>query len=108
MTALLAIWGWLLIGAAIGRVVFVRVLGDHPRRGLVERTAEYGRRYTKEDGWTDPFARAVWTAVACVLAWPVALPLALMLSRTGTEKLRAQRERLQAQVAELQKAVADG
>lgn len=107
MTALLVIWGWLLIGAAIGRMVFVRILGDSPRRAAVVRRNQYGWKYETDSGWTDGFTRAVVAGVACLLAWPVALPVALMLSHTGTEKLRAQRERLQAEVAELQKAVSD-
>jgi WhiB family redox-sensing transcriptional regulator len=36
---LLTIWGWLLIGVALGRVLFVRVLGDQSRRGLADRHA---------------------------------------------------------------------
>jgi hypothetical protein len=108
MIALLTIWGWLLIGAVIGRVAFVRILADQPRRGLVDRTDQYGRRYTVEDGWTDVFTRAVGTGIACVVGWPLAVPLALMLAHTGVEKLRAKRERLAAEVAALQKQVADG
>jgi hypothetical protein len=106
MMPLLTIWGWLLIGAIIGRVAFVRILADQPRRGPVERTNQYGGRHTVEDGWTDAFGRAVGTGIACVVAWPLAVPLALMLAHTGTEKLRAKRERLAAEVAALQKQVA--
>jgi ABC-type spermidine/putrescine transport system permease subunit I len=102
---LLTIWGWLLIGVALGRVLFVRVLGDEPRRGAVERTDSYNRLYTKENGWTGAFNRAVWAGVACVVAWPVALPLALMLAHTGSEKLRAKRQRLQAEVAQLEQEI---
>lgn len=107
MITLLTIWGWLLLGAAIGRAVFVRILADQPRRDLVERKDNYGRRYTKEDGWSDAFTRAVVASVACVVAWPVALPLTLMLAQTGTEKLRARRERLESEVARLEQEVRD-
>lgn len=107
MIPLLTIWGWLLIGAALGRVLFVRVLADQPRRGPVERTDSYNRLYTKENGWTDAFARAVWAGIACAVGWPVALPLALMLAHTSTEKLRAKRQRLQAEVAQLEREVLD-
>lgn len=107
MITLLAIWGWLLLGTAIGRILFVRVLGDQPRRDLVERKDQYNRWYTKDNGWTDAFARAVWAGIACVVAWPVALPVALMLAHTGAEKLSAKRERLAAEVARLEREVSD-
>jgi hypothetical protein len=106
MTPLLVIWGWLIIGAIIGRAVFVRILGDQPRRGIVERRGEFGHRYTVENGWTDAFRRAVWAAGVCLVAWPVALPVTLMLAHTGTEKLRAERRRLEAEIADLQRDAA--
>jgi hypothetical protein len=107
MIILLITWGWLMIGVALGRVLFVRVLGDQPRRAAVDRKDQYGRRYTEENGWTDAFARAVWAGIACAVGWPVALPLALMLAHTSTEKLRAKRQRLQAEVAQLEREVLD-
>jgi hypothetical protein len=107
MITLLSIWGWLLIGAVIGRAAFVRILGDQPRRGLVDRKDDCGRRYTAENGWTGAFGRALWAGVACVAAWPLALPLLLMLAHTGAEKLRAKRERLAAEVARLEREVSD-
>jgi hypothetical protein len=106
MSALLVIWGWLIIGAIIGRAVFVRILGDQPRRGLVERTNQYGWRYTVENGWTGAFRRAVWAAGVCLVAWPVALPVTLMLAHTAPEKLRAERRRLEAEIADLQRDAA--
>jgi hypothetical protein len=107
MIPLLSIWGWLLLGAVIGRAAFVRILGDQPRRGPVEKKDQYGARYTIQDGWTAAFARALWTGIACVAAWPLALPLLLMLAHTGAEKLRAKRERLAAEVARLEDGEAD-
>jgi hypothetical protein len=96
MATLLTIWGWLLLGAAIGRVLFVRTLADQPRR-------RQGRGRNEADNpWTDAFTRAVWAGLACVVAWPVVLPAALMLAHTGTEKLRAKRDRLAAEVARLE------
>jgi hypothetical protein len=106
MSALLVIWGWLIVGAIIGRAVFVRILGDQSRRGTVQRRGEYGHRYTKENGWTGAFTRALWAALACLVAWPVALPVTLMLAHTGTEKLRAERQRLEAEIADLQRDAA--
>jgi hypothetical protein len=106
MIPLLVIWGWLIIGAIIGRAVFVRILGHQPRRALVERKNQYGGWYTKENGWTGAFTRAVWASGVCLVAWPVALPVVLMLAHTGTEKLRAERRRLEAEIAELQRDVA--
>jgi hypothetical protein len=106
MSALLVIWGWLIVGAIIGRAAFVRTLGHQPRRGTVQRRGEYGHRYTMENGWTDAFRRAVCAAVACLVAWPVALPMTLMLAHTGTEKLRAERQRLEAEIADLQRDAA--
>lgn len=102
MITLLAIWGWLLVGAAVGRIVFVRTLGDEPRRGEAERKDDRGRTYIVADAWTRPFRRAFWSGLACFAAWPVALPLALMLAHTGAEKLRAKRDRLSAEVARLE------
>jgi hypothetical protein len=104
MIVLLTIWGWLLLGCAIGRVMFVRILGDQPRREWFQKRDEYNR--LKEGyGWTGAFIRAVWAGIACAVAWPVALPVCLMLAHTGTEKLRAKRERLAAEVAALRKEV---
>lgn len=114
MITLLAIWGWLLVGATIGRAVFVHILGDRDRRGLVDRKDQYNRRYTVENGWTGPFTRAVRASVACLVTWPVALPVILMFAHTGTEKLRsehqrleAERRRLEAEIAQLEKEVRD-
>lgn len=98
MVALLIVWLWLLIGAAIGRVMFVRILGDQPRRKP---------RGRGEDEWTDTFVRAVWAGLACVTVWPLAIPIAIMLAQTGAEKLRAKRERLEAEIARLEREVAD-
>lgn len=107
MIVLLAIWLWLLIGATIGRIVFVRILGDNPRRAAVTRRDRYDRRYDGI-GWTEVFTRAVSASIACVVAWPVALPLALMLAHTGTEKLQAKRARLEDEVARLEREIARG
>lgn len=103
MIALAYIWAWLLLGVAIGRMLFVRILADRPRREARTRHDERGRPIGERAAWSDAFVRALWTGLACVIAWPITLPLALMLAQTGTEKLRTKRERLAAEVARLEK-----
>lgn len=89
--------GWLMVGMAIGRIAFVRLLGDQERRQEVTWRNVCGEAQI-DTGWTKPFTRAVWASVVCLVLWPAALPVLAMFAYTGEEKLRMRRDQLQADV----------
>lgn len=89
---------WLLIGAVVGRILFVRTLGDAPRRvdeceGL--NTNEFSRCYGRHE-WVKSAAynKAVDNALWSIVFW-IFTGIAYMITRpTPAEKLKAKEQEL--------------
>lgn len=88
MTALLVvgiILGYLMVGCGLGRITFIRILGEKQRYYKDGREAFYS-------GYT--YDRARWGALAMLLFWPLAIWFALMYQSTPVEKLDQRQKEL--------------
>lgn len=90
--------GWLLIGAIIGRILFVNTLGNAPRlvdncEGLSDNI--YSRCHGRHEWVTSAaYAKAVEKALLSIVFW-VFTGIAYMITRpTPAEKLKAKEKKL--------------
>lgn len=73
--------GYLLVGTGLGRIAFIRILGDYAR-------------YSKPGTSTYTYDRARWATFVLLLFWPVAIWFMLMLQSTPVERLDRRRKEL--------------
>lgn len=106
MEVLAVIAAYLAIGTVIGRILFVKVLGDSPRQIIGHHVNEFGYRREKEELVDSPqLVSATNYAIGALFIWWLALPLFLMQSPTKTEKIqirRAEMEKLQEEMKALE------
>lgn len=87
---LLAAWGYLMVGASLGRAVYVRHLGNEPR-------------YNRHDRLTERAAAATSAAFFTFFGWPITLPFWLMVRPTPIERAQSMRQELEEAQKELER-----